>query len=144
MTGKHGQDDRVSLLARCVTGSGLMGVLSGAVAWIVIRAQIKDEHIVVPGGDRMMAGRSVTGPLTAYAQAEAIKEIALGATGGKTYGELDEGDPLAETALHASLLRASLFTSVLAFGLAAAQVALGAVLVAVGTALSRLARRTPR
>jgi hypothetical protein len=33
---------------------------------------------------------------------------------------MEEGDPLAETALHASLLRASLFTSVLAFGLAAA------------------------
>lgn len=134
--------DGVNVLARCVTGSGVAGVISGALAWAMIRAQLRDERIVVPGGDRMMAGRAVKGPVTAYAQAEAIKQIALGATGGKTYGELDEGDPMAETALHASLLRASLFTSVLAFGLAAAQMAMGGVLVAVGTAIGRLARRS--
>jgi hypothetical protein len=120
MAGDRCQHDSVRVLSRCVTGSGVAGVLTRAVAWVMIRAQLKRERIVVPGGDRMMAGRSVTGPLTAYAQAEAINAIALGATNGRTYAEMEEGDPLAETALHASLLRASLFTSVLAFGLAAA------------------------
>lgn len=144
MTDKCCRYDGVRVLARGVTGMGVAGVITGAAAWTMIRAQIKNERIVVPVGERMMAGRTVTGPLTAYAQAEAIKQIALEATGGKTYGELEEGDPRLETALHASLLRASLFTSVVAFGVAAAQIAVGGVLVAVGTALARLARRSPR
>jgi len=42
--------------------------------------------------------------------------------------------------IQASLLRASLYTSILAFGLAAAQMALGGALVAVGAALRRLSR----
>jgi hypothetical protein len=47
---------------------------------------------------------------------------------------------MAEMALNASLLRSSLFTSVLAFGVAGAQVGIGAVLVAVGAGLARTGR----
>ena len=85
--------------------------------------------------------REVKGPFTALEQAETIKRLAALATEGRTHGELDPDDPAAETALEASLLRASLCTSVMAFGVAASQVAAGASLVAVGAALRRLARQ---
>jgi len=39
--------------------------------------------------------------------------------GGKTYAELDREDPLRQTAMTGSFLRASLFTSVVAFGVSA-------------------------
>ncbi|MBI5158053.1 MAG: hypothetical protein HZA58_08605 [Acidimicrobiia bacterium] len=83
----------------------------------------------------------MTGPVTAFAEANVIKRVALSATGGRTYGELPEGDPMAETAMNAALLRSSLFTSILAFGMAAAEVATGLALVALGTEMRRLPRR---
>jgi hypothetical protein len=132
----------VPWLAGFVTWSGVAALISGGFAWLLVRTQIADERIVVPGAAPHMAGRAVKGPLTAYEQAESIKRVALDVTGGKTYGELDQADPAAETALHASLLRASLFTSILAFGLASIQTALGVVLIAVGAALRRLSHRS--
>lgn len=125
-------------LARWVAASGLVSVLTGAFAWLLVRAQMADERIVVAGPAKRFAGRPVRGPFTAYAEADVIKRLALEATGGRTYGELPEGDPTAKTAMEASLLRASLFTSILAFGIAAAQMALGGVLLLVGAALRRV------
>jgi hypothetical protein len=101
------------------------------------------ERITVAGSSPWLAGSPVRGPITAFAQAEAIRRTTLASTGGRTYAELDGDDPTAEMAMNASLLRSSLFTSVLAFGVAAAQVGIGAVLVATGGALSRAARRLP-
>jgi len=88
---------------------------------------------------RFLAGRDVTGPFTAYAQADVINKHALEATGGKTYAELGKDDPLRQTAMQASFLRASLYTSVVAFGVAAMAVVVGVVLVLVGAALRSLA-----
>ena len=70
----------------------------------------------------------MTGPFTAYAEAEVINKHALEATGGKTYAELDREDPARQTAMQASFLRASLFTSVVAFGVAAMATVLGIVM----------------
>ena len=81
----------------------------------------------------------MSGPLTAYAEAEVINKHALEATGGKTYAELDREDPERTTAMQASFLRASLFTSVVAFGVAALATVLGIVLVLIGWALRSLA-----
>ncbi len=39
------------------------------------------------------AGEDVTGPLTAYAEAEVIKEHAAEIADGKTYAELEQDDP---------------------------------------------------
>ena len=68
-----------------------------------------------------------------------IEQHYLEATGGKTYAELDREDPLRETAMTASFLRASLFTSVVAFGVAAMAVGLGVVLMLLGLAINSLA-----
>lgn len=126
--------------------TGLVGVISligGVIAWLLARSQISDEKIVVPEGPYAGSGRQIKGPLSAYAEAEAIKQIALEATGGRSYGEIDSEDPVAPMAKDASLLRASIFTSVLAFGVAAYQMAYGAVLVAIAFALRRMSARTP-
>jgi hypothetical protein len=88
-----------------------------------------------------MAGKAVRGPLSAFEEARFIQKTALDATGGKTYGELDEADPMAHMAMESSLLRSSLFTSIMAFGVAAAEMAQGVVLVAIGAALLQIARR---
>lgn len=120
---------------------GAARMTAGVAAWITVRSQLSAERIVVPYGRSRLGGRRVIGPISAFAEAEAIKRIALEATGGRVYGELPDGDPVAETALDASLLRSSLFTSVLAFGMAAAEVATGFALVAVGAALARLSGR---
>ena len=87
-------------------------------------------------------GVDVTGPFTAYSEAETINKHALKETGGKTYAELDREDPLREVAMQASFLRASLFTSVVAFGVAALAAVLGVVLVLIGWALLSLGRQT--
>ncbi len=73
-----------------------------------------------------------------------INKHALEATGGKTYAELAKDDPARTTAMQASFLRASLFTSVVAFGVAALAVVLGIVLVLMGVALRSLAATPAR
>jgi hypothetical protein len=88
----------------------------------------------------MLAGDAVNGPFSAYAQAEVINEHALEATGGKTYAELDQDDPIRTTAMQASFLRASLFTSVVAYGVALMAVGLGLTLILIAWAVSSAAR----
>ena len=87
-----------------------------------------------------LAGDEVDGPFSAYAQADIINTHALEATGGKTYAELDQDDPLRETAMSASFLRASLYTSVVAFGVAAMAMGLGVTLVLIAMALMSVGR----
>jgi ABC-type Fe3+ transport system permease subunit len=59
-------------------------------------------------------------------------------TGGKTYAELDREDPLRVTAANSAFLQASLFTSVVAFGVAVMALVVGIVLALIGFAI-----RTP-
>ena len=80
-------------------------------------------------------GELVNGPLTAYYQADIIEKHALEASGGKTYAELDREDPARASVMNGSFLRASLFTSVVSFGIAAMAMGLGIVFVLVGFAL---------
>jgi hypothetical protein len=135
--------DAASALTMLLTAIGVARVVVGIVAWARVSSQLAAEKIVIPGSARRFAGRSVRGPLTAYAQAETINTIALQATGGRTYAEIEEGDPAAETAKDGALLRSSLLTSVLAFGVAAGEMASGALLVLAGTTLPKIVRQGP-
>lgn len=126
-------------LGRLVTAAGIVQTLAGAAAWMAVRSQLSGERIVVPSSAQRLANRPVRGPLTAFEQAEVVRRIALKATDGKSYGEMAEDDPLARMALEAALIRSSLLTSVLAFGMAGSQIAVGALFVAVGRAVSRAA-----
>ena len=69
-----------------------------------------------------------------------INKHALEATGGKTYAELEQDDPVRATAMQASFLRASLFTSVVAYGVALMAIGVGAAFILIGLALSSVAK----
>ena len=56
-------------------------------------------------------------------------------TGGKTYAQLDQEDPNRAVAADSAFLQASLFTSVVAFGVAAMALVVGITLALIGFAL---------
>lgn len=148
--------------------AGIIMIVAGAVTWGMVSSQLKAESITVPGDSTIAPGKPVQGPITAYAQADIINHHALEGTGGKTYAELgalasaareeakaaeEAGDTaLAEqktteatefteqrqTVMTASFLRASLFTSVVSFGVAALVMGLGVLSLLVGWALASI------
>jgi predicted phage tail protein len=130
----------VRLLAILVIVAGAVMVAAGVVTWIAVQNTLADEKITVSEDADYFAGDPVDGPLTAYSEAQTIEKHALAASAGKTYAELPREDPNRQTVMTGSFLRASLFTSVLAFGVAAMAAGLGVVLVLIGIALLRLGR----
>lgn len=110
---------------------GILLVLGGIGTWTLVSSTLAEQRITTPA-DTCLPERDVRGPLTAYCQADIIQEHALEATGGKTFAELDREDPLRDTAMQASFLQASLFTSVLAFGVAAMAIGMGLLFVLIG------------
>jgi hypothetical protein len=121
---------------------GAVMVIAGAVTYGTVSSTLSAEKIVVADDAACLGGQSVAGPFAAFCQADIIAHHALEATGGKTYAELDREDPTRQTAMTASFLRASLFTSVLAFGVAAMAIGIGIVFILIGVALLNLAGRT--
>ena len=134
---------RTRPLAIIVGVVGAVMIVAGVVTWFVVQDQLAAENIVVSEDADMLAGDEVNGPFSAYAQAEVINKHALEATGGKTYAELDRDDPTRETAMSASFLRASLFTSVVAFGTAALVAGLGGLFILLGLAMLGILKRLP-
>lgn len=141
------------------------GITWGAVT-VELKAENITVAAVTPANPGLLAGRPVLDPFTAYAQAAAINRHALAGTGGRTYSELGDDeralkadlaanglskdeiaknpDVLAlgevrDTAMTGSFLRASLFTSIVAFGVSALVIGLGILLVLIGRALRRIA-----
>ena len=110
---------------------GLILVIGGVATWTVVSTTLRDQKIVTPE-DACLPEKTVAGPFTAYCQAKVIEKHTLEATGGKTYAELDREDPLREIAASSSFLQASLFTSVLAFGVAAMAAGMGVLFVLIG------------
>jgi hypothetical protein len=126
------------LLAILVIVGGLILSIAGAITWVVVTDQLSDEKIVVSDDAENFAGDKVDGPFTAYAEAEVINDHALEDTDGQTYAQLDRDDPRRENVMTASFLRASLFTSVVSFGVAAFAFGLGLLLILIGLALLRV------
>lgn len=119
--------------------AGVLLIVAGLFTWFVISDQLDEQNITVSEDAAMFGGDQVKGPLTAFAQAQVIEKHALKATGGKTYAELEQDDPLRETAMNASFLRASLFTSVVAYGVAAFAMGMGLLWLLLGWSLRKLA-----
>jgi hypothetical protein len=119
--------------------AGVVLIIGGGTTWTMVRSQLVAENITVAEDARMFAGEPVAGPLTAYAQADIINHHALDMAGGKTYAELDREDPVRAVVMNGSFLRASLFTSVIAFGVAAFAAGMGLLFVLTGAALRSLA-----
>lgn len=110
---------------------GVILVLGGIATWTIVSSTLAEQQITTPD-DACLPGRDVTGPFTAYCQADIIQQHALESTDGQTYAELERDDPLRDTAMNASFLQASLFTSVLAFGVSAMAAAVGVLFVLIG------------
>ncbi|HEX9889913.1 MAG TPA: hypothetical protein VGA69_10575 [Nitriliruptorales bacterium] len=110
---------------------GVLLVLGGASTWLLVSSTLGEQGIVTPD-DACLPEREVNGPFTAYCQAEIIQEHTLSRTDGKTYAQLDREDPLRETAMQSSFLQASLFTSILAFGVSAMAVGMGLLFILIG------------
>ena len=132
------------LLGMIVALVGLIMIVAGGVTWAMVQSNLSEANITVAEDADMLAGDDVNGPFSAYAQAQIIDHHALEATGGKTYAELEQDDPLREVAMNASFLRASLFTSVVAFGVALMAIGLGVTLILVGLALMSVAKGIDR
>ena len=92
---------------------------AGATTWYMVQSNLADERITVSEDSPRFAKDAVNGPFTAFQEAQMIEKHYLESTEGKTYAEIDREDPNRATAQTASFLRASLFTSVIAFGVAA-------------------------
>ena len=121
---------------------GAFFVIAGIGTYAVASSTLADQKITVSDDASHFAGRDVKGPLTAYAQANVINKHATEIGGGKTYAELPQDDPNRSTVMTASFLQASLFTSVVAFGVAAFVAVMGVILVLLGWSLMRLSRQT--
>jgi hypothetical protein len=132
----------VPLLGLLVIIAGLLLTVAGVVTYVVVSSTLADQNITVSDDAEAFAGQHVTQPWQAYAEANVIAKHASEIAGGKTYAELPRDDPNRETVMTASFLQASLFTSVVAFGVALMAVGLGIVLVLVGIALRRLGKVT--
>lgn len=132
----HGVAKWISIVVMVI---GAVMVVSGAVTYGQVSSTLSAERITVADDASCQAGAAVNGPFAAYCQADIIAFHALEATGGKTYAELDREDPLRAVAMNGSFLRASLFTSVLAFGVSFMAIGVGIVFVLLGVAVFNLA-----
>lgn len=121
---------------------GVLLIAGGLTTWIIVSSTLADEEITVAEDASCLAGNDVNGPFSAYCEAEIINHHALDATGGKTYAQLGRDDPLRQTAMNASFLRASLFTSVVAFGVAGMAMLMGIVFILIGFGIKDVSERT--
>ena len=119
---------------------GAIFIVAGGVTYNMVHNKLADERITVSADAPRFAGQAVAGPFTAYTEAMIIQKHSLDATGGKTYAELDREDPLRAVAMNGSFLRASLFTSVVSFGVAALAAGLGVMFILLGIAVRNTAK----
>ena len=126
------------ILAIITIVAGVIMIVAGSATYYLVQRELADEKIVVSDDAENFAGEPVEGPLTAYSQATVIKKHASEIADGQTYAQLEQDDPRRESVMTSSFLRASLFTSVVAFGVAALVVALGVLFILVGVAVISL------
>lgn len=140
----RGQVNVVRLTGLAGIIGGILMVVVAVVAWIGVSSQLRAEHIVIPDDAPILAGQVVDGPIDAYVQAGVIDMHARDMADGKTYAELDRDDPLRATVMDVSFLRASLFTSVIAFGVALLAGGVGLMLVLLGWSLRVIVPPLPK
>jgi hypothetical protein len=140
-TGHSWSIQRAARVAAIITMlAGVLMSAAGATTWYTVQSNLADERITVSEDSPRFANDAVDGPFTAFQEAQMIEKHYLESTGGKTYAEIDREDPNRATAQTASFLRASLFTSVISFGVAAMAFGLGLALLLIGFGLYALGR----
>ncbi len=117
---------------------GFLLLIGGAATYLVVSNTLGEQNITT-SDDACLPGNDVDGPFSAYCQAKVIDKHALDSTGGLRYAEMDREDPLRATAMNASFLQASLFTSVLAFGVAAQAMGMGVIFILLGLGIRDVA-----
>lgn len=122
---------------------GIVMAVAGVVTWVVITNTLSGQRITVSDDAGCLAGDDVNGPFSAYCQARVIDKHTQKITGGKTYSELEQDDPVRATAMDSAFLQASLFTSVVAYGVALMAFVLGILVVLIGFALRAPGRAPP-
>jgi hypothetical protein len=121
---------------------GICTTLIGLATYVMVSNTLADQRITVSEDAPFLAGDDVDGPFSAYAEAMAINEHSIEASNGKTYAEMDRNDPARTTVMNGSFLQASLFTSVVAFGVAAILMGLGVMMTLMGFVTREFDRRT--
>jgi hypothetical protein len=143
----------------------LAGGATWALVTTQLKAEHIVVAAVTPESPGRLAGKPVAGPFTAYAQADAINHHALDGAKGRTYAQIGDDakalkakltagglskeevaknpDVLAlaatrDSTMNGSFLRASLFTSVVSFGVAALVIGLGFLFILLGFALRKV------
>lgn len=120
-----------------------VAIVAGAVGtWILTSTTLSNQRITVASDADCMADRPVRGPYTAFCQARLIDKHTLALTDGQTYAELDREDPRRQVAMNSSFLQASLFTSVLAFGVAGLALLAGLLFIMIGLGMKDVGERT--
>jgi len=120
---------------------GLILIAGGVGTWVLVSNTLSNQRITVADDADCRAGEPVSGPYSAYCQARIIEKHTLDATDGKTYAELDREDPLRQVAMNSSFLQASLFTSVLAFGVAGLATLAGVLFILIGLGMKDVGDR---
>ncbi len=121
---------------------GIIPILGGVTTWIVVSNTLGDQNITVADDANCLAGDDVNGPFSAYCQADIIEQHTLESTDGRTYAELDREDPLRDVAMNSAFLQSSLFTSVVAFGVAGMAILMGIVFVLIGLGMKDVGEKT--
>ena len=134
----QGKAVHVVRLGQIVILAGAVMILAGVLTYVLVSMKLADQEVTVASDAGAFAGQKVDQPWEAYAQANVIAKHASEIAGGKTYAELPQDDPNRQTVMTASFLQASLFTSVVAFGVAILAVVLGGVLLLIGISLKSL------
>lgn len=120
---------------------GALLIVAGLGTWILVSDTLGQQQITVADDADCLAGDHVNGPFSAYCQASVIEKHALEATGGKYYAELDRDDPARATAATAAYLQSSLFTSVVAFGVAGMAILIGVLFILIGLGIRDVEER---
>ena len=131
---------KASAIASIVIGALL--IVAGIGTWVLVSNTLGDQNITVSEDASCLAGDEVNGPFSAYCEAKVIDKHALEATGGLRYSELGREDPLRAVAQSAAFLQASLFTSVVAFGVAGMAILIGILFVLIGFGMRDVDKRT--
>jgi len=120
---------------------GVIMLVAGAGAWGAVAQGLGQEKVNVTGTAPAFVGQRVDAPWEAWAQSEAIRTDLQEMTDGRTFAEIDREDPVRPSVATGTFLRASLMSSVIAFGVSLAVVGVGTGFVLGGLGLRSLARR---
>ena len=111
---------------------GVLLIIGSIGTWILVSTTLSDQNITTSEDASCLPDTEVNGPFSAFCQARTIDRNVREITGGLTYAELPRDDERRGTAQNAAFLQASLFTSVLSFGVAAMAFGMGVIFILIG------------